>query len=140
MKILIYQLLTTLSTCLNPNEASYTLVSPDSSEAISGTGWDVSDIQSNIIINEQTITGTLTNMVGGVMPDRFGTGHYLYLIVNNIDSSISTIVGDSAVYTEHVSDTDWYGFIWKVDGETSISITADEITTIYDISGLTLEE
>ena len=129
-----------LLTCLNPNEASYTLVSPDSSETIPGTGWDVSDIQSNIIINEQTITGTLTNMLGGVMVDRYGAGHFLYLIVNNIDSSIDTIVGDSAFYTEHESDTDWYGFMWKVDGETSISITADGITTIYDISGLTLEE
>ena len=128
-----------LLTCLNPNEASYTLVSPDASETISGTGWDVSDIQSNIIINEQTITGTLTNMVGGVIPDRFGTGHYLYLIVNNIDSSISSITGDSAVYTDDTV-TGQYSFIWKVDGETSISITADEITTIYDISGLTLEE
>lgn len=124
---------------MHPNTATYTVVSPESSETISGTGWDVSDIQSNIIINEQTITGTLENVSSGVTPDRFGAGHYLYLVVNNIDSSISTITGDSAVYTDDNTEGQ-YGFMWKVDGETSISITADEITTTYDISGLTLEE
>lgn len=128
-----------LLTCLNPNEASYTLVSPDSSETISGTGWDVSDIQSNIIINEQTITGTLNNMDGGLIVDRNGPGHYLYLVVNNIDSSISSITGESAVYTDDMTEGQ-YAFMWKVDGETSISITADDVTTVYDISGLTLAE
>lgn len=128
-----------LLTCLNPNEASYTLVSPDSSETISGTGWEVSDVQSNIIINEQTITGTLNNMDGGLIVDRHGTGHYLYLIVNNIDSSISSITGESAVYTDDMTEGQ-YAFIWKVDGVLTISITADSNTTVYDISGLTLAE
>lgn len=128
-----------LLTCLNPNEASYTLVSPDSSETISGTGWEVSDVQSNIIINEQTITGTLNNMDGGLIVDRNGPGHYLYLVVNNIDSSISSITGESAVYTDDMTEGQ-YAFIWKVDGVSTISITADSTTTVYDISGLTLAE
>lgn len=131
--------MTTLSACLHPNSASYTLVSPDSSETILGTGWEVSDIQSNIIINDQTITGTLENVDGGVIPDRFGEGHYLYLIVNNIDSSISSITGESAVYTDDNTEGQ-YGFIWKVDDVSTISITADSTTTVYDISGLTLAE
>lgn len=139
MKILIYQLLTTLSACSHPNSASYTLVSPDPSETILGTGWEVSDIQSNIIINDQTITGTLENVDAGVIIDRFGEGHYLYLIVNNIDSSISSITGDSAVYTEPLTEGQ-YAFMWKVDGISTISITADSNTTVYDISGLTLAE
>lgn len=125
---------------MHPNTATYTVVSPDSSEVITGTSWEVSDIQSDIIINEQTITGTLNNMDSGIIIDRYGAGHYLYLVVDNVDSSISTIVGDSAIYTEHESGTDWYGFMWKVDGETSISITADDDTTVYDISDLILEE
>lgn len=130
--------MTTLSACLHPNSASYTLVSPDPSETILGTGWEVSDIQSNIIINDQTITGTLENVDSGVVVDRFGEGHYLYLIVNNIDSSISSITGDSAIYTEPSEGQ--YAFMWKVDGVSTISITADSNTTVYDISGLTLAE
>lgn len=131
--------MTTLSACLHPNSASYTLVSPDPSETILGTGWEVSDIQSNIIINDQTITGTLENVDAGVIIDRFGEGHYLYLIVNNIDSSISSITGDSAIYTDDNTEGQ-YAFMWKVDGVSTISITADNTTTLYDISGLTLAE
>lgn len=113
-------------------------------------GHNVSDLQSNVAINGNKITGTLNNITSGSLVDTWGEGHFLALKFTASDWAeyTSVMVGldpsQSSGLVEIINDPDKNG-TFKVTATTQkFKIVATNGTKTktqeYDLSDLVLAE
>ena len=111
-------------------------------------GHNVSDLQSNVVVNDGAITGTLKYVTQGALPDHWGPGNFLALDFLNNDPSVTSIsVGlDPSTSgmdpVELDSDMDAAMQITDKDSQKLLVISTDGTVTRtdrYDLSGLTVE-
>lgn len=112
-------------------------------------GTPVSDIQSNIVINGNKITGTLKKLDTGALVDRWGEGNFIALQFADLDPNATSVkCGMDPSYgsglVEIIDDPDLNG-VWKVtdkDEQVFKVVSTDGTNTTtdtYDLSGLTVE-
>lgn len=123
-----------------------TMAAMSSSDIIFGES--VSDIQDNIIIGDNAITGTLKFLSGGQIAGYWGDGNFLALQFSNIDPNATSVkVGldpsQGSGLVEIINDPDKNG-VFKVtnkDTQKFKIVTSDGThtkTKTYDLSGLTV--
>lgn len=122
-------------------------------EAESGSttvfGTDVSDIQSNVSVSGDKITGTLKYLAEGELPTTWGAGNFLVLKFSDFDADAEKVlVGLEPSYggglvdilpdpdkngAFKITDKDHQKFVVKsIDGDRTR-------TQYYDLSGLTVQ-
>lgn len=112
-------------------------------------GTLVSDMQSDVVVSGNAITGTLKYLDDGALVNRWGAGNFLALKFTNIDPSATSVkvgldpsYGDGLV--EIIDDPDKDG-AWKVtnkDTQVFKVVQSDGTRTktqTFDLSGLVVE-
>ena len=106
-------------------------------------------MQSDIVISDDAITGTLKYLDTGALPDYWGAGNFLALKFSDIPSTATSVKvgldpshGDGLV--EIIDDPDKNGAFKITDKDTQVFkvVVTDGTNTItksYDLSGLVLE-
>lgn len=106
-------------------------------------------MQSDVIVSNDAITGTLKKLETGDLVDAWGEGYFLALKFSDIpDTATSVKVGLDPSYgnglVEIITDPDRNG-AWKItdpDEQVFKVVTTDGTNTVektYDLSGLVLE-
>ena len=106
-------------------------------------------MQSDVVVSDNAITGTLKKLETGDLVDAWGEGHFLALKFSDIpDTATSVKVGLDPSYgnglVEIITDPDSNG-AWKItdpDEQVFKVVTTDGTNTVektYDLSGLVLE-
>lgn len=119
------------------------------SDGVTLFGTLVSDIQSDLVIGNNTITGTLKYLQGGEIAGYWGDGNFMAIQFNNIDPRATSVrVGmqpsEGSGLVELINDPDKNG-VFKVtdkDAQKFVVITSDGThtsTATYDLKGLTCE-
>ena len=111
-------------------------------------GHTVSDLQSGITVANGKISGTLKHVTEGSLPDVWGAGNFLALDFSQPDSNASAhFVGLSPSQGSGIvqldSDMDASFKIVDPKKQKLLVISSNEVgssTTVYDLSGLVLEE
>lgn len=121
-----------------------TVAPEDSSTVI--FGHTVSDLQRNIEVNGDKITGTLYYTDVGSLPDYWGAGYFLVLKFSDADASASTIkVGmDPSVSSGLVALDDDMNATFKITNKANqkVKVVSEDSDGIrktiqtFDISGL----
>lgn len=109
-------------------------------------GKSVSELQSNVVVGNSSISGTLhhvTDYTGFSEDTEFQNGNYLALKVTAPNSTSTTveIVGDSAGPEELDSNMNWVGYISDTS-QTIRVVTTDgtnSLTKTFSLTGLILE-
>ena len=112
-------------------------------------GTPVSDMQSDVVVSGDAITGTLKKLDEGDLVDAWGEGYFLALKFADIPETATSVkVGLDPSYgnglVEIITDPDRNG-AFKINSPTDQVfkvVTTDGTNTItktYDLSGLTLE-
>lgn len=112
-------------------------------------GITVADMQSDVVVSNGAISGTLKYLDSGALVDRWGEGNFLALKFTNIDpSATSVMVGLEPTYgnglVEIINDPDKDGG-WKItDPATQVFkvVQSDGTRTntqTFSLTGLTLE-
>lgn len=109
----------------------------------------VMDIQSNLKITDDAITGTLKKLTSGDIVDTWGEGNFMAIQFTNIDSRATSIkVGmdpsQGSGLVEIIDDPDKNGVFKVTDKDTQVFkvVTSDgtnAVTKTYNLSGLTVE-
>lgn len=112
-------------------------------------GTAVSDIQEDVAVTGDVITGTLKYLTEGALPDCWGEGHFICLSFSGFDTGVNSVMaglspsmgsGAGDVY----EDSD-HALVAKVSYPKSQKLKVvtsngtDFITKYYDLSGLVLE-
>ena len=111
-------------------------------------GESVSDLQDNIVITDNAITGTLKFLTGGQIAGYWGDGNFLALQFSDLDPNATSVkVGldpsQGSGLVEILTDPDKNG-VFKItnkDTQKFKIVTSDGThtkTKTYDVSGLTL--
>lgn len=106
-------------------------------------------MQSDIVVSDNAITGTLKQLDEGDLVDAWGEGHFIALNFTDIPATATSVkVGLEPSYgnglVEIITDPDKNG-AWKVtdkDEQVFKVVTTDGTNTVeksYDLSGLVLE-
>lgn len=113
-------------------------------------GTSVSDVQSNIVFDGKTVTGTLKHVASGALADGWGAGNFIAVDLsdNNFTGLTSVKVGmepsAGAGLQEIIDDPDKAG-VFKVTDKYNQKLVVvqtngkDTVTQKYALSGLTLE-
>lgn len=112
-------------------------------------GTPVENIQSDIVVSDGVITGTLYDLTEGAIVETWGEGNFIALQLSNIDSrATSVMVGmdpsEGSGLVEIIDDPDLNGVFKVTDKDTQVFLvrTTDgsEIREDrYDLSDLTVE-
>lgn len=112
-------------------------------------GHTVGDMQDNITITSNAITGTLKKLTSGALVDRWGEGYFVALKFEDFDENATSVkVGldpsESSGLVEIIDDPDKNGAFKITNKATQVfKIVATDgtytTTKAYDLSGLTLE-
>ncbi len=125
------------------------MTSPTVSAESAGTtvfGTLVSDIQSNVSVSGDRITGTLLYLDSGNIASYWGAGNFLVLKFANIPATATSVLvgmnpSQSSGLVEIINDPDKNG-VFKVTDNTTQKfkvVTTDGTETVtkeYDLSGL----
>lgn len=111
-------------------------------------GHTVSTLQSGIVVSDGRITGTLKHVASGSLPDVWGAGNFLALDFSNGDEGATAhFVGLSPSVSSGIvqldSDMDAAFKITDPEKQKLLVISSNDVsskTTVYDLSGLVLEE
>ena len=114
-----------------------------------GDGVSVADMQSDVVVANGAITGTLKYLDDGALVNRWGAGNFIALKFTDIDPSATSVMvglepsyGDGLV--EIINDPDKDGG-WKItdkDEQVFKVVQSNGTTTktqTFDLSGLVLE-
>ncbi len=112
-------------------------------------GTPVSDMQSDVVVSGDAITGTLKYLDSGDLVDAWGEGNFLCLKFEDFDpNATSVLVGLEPSYgnglVDILPDPDHDG-AWKItdkDNQVFRVVTSDGTNTVtkdYTLSGLILE-
>jgi hypothetical protein len=121
-------------------------------EAEAGTtsmfGTLVSDMQSDVAIANNAITGTLNELTSGALVDYWGPGHFIALKFSDLDPAATSVkVGldpsQGSGLVEIITDPDKNGAFKITDKDAQVFkvVSTDGVTTktqTFDLSGLTL--
>ena len=109
----------------------------------------VSDMQTDLSVASDAITGTLKYLTEGSLPDVWGEGYFMALKFTEIPSAATSVkVGlypsQSSGLVEIINDPDKNGAFKVTDKDTQVfkTVTSDgtnSVTKTYSLSGLTLE-
>lgn len=125
------------------------VVSAENSDAMM-FGTLVSDMQSNVAITDNAITGTLKKLTDGALVDRWGEGNFIALKFSNIDQNATSVKvgldpseGDGLV--EIIDDPDKNGAFKITNKNTQVfKVVSTNGTTAatatYSLKGLKLED
>ena len=111
-------------------------------------GTPVSDMQDNVQISGQNITGTLKRLTSGQLVDRWGAGNFLAIKFNIPSDATSVKVGLDPSYgdglVEIIDDPDKNGAfkITYKDSQKFKVVTktpSGTVTQLYNLSGLVCE-
>ena len=123
-------------------------------------GTLVSDIQDNVVVGDDAITGTLKYLDTGDIPAVWGNGNFLALKFSNFDARANSVkvglrptyggpggttpIDDDSGLVEILTDPDKNG-VFKIEDKATqkfkVVSTNGSITTtkVYDLSGLVVE-
>lgn len=111
-------------------------------------GTPVSDMQSDVHVGSNAITGSLKYLDEGELVDAWGAGNFLALKFTNIDPNATSVrVGldpsQGSGLVEIIDDPDKNGAFKITDKDTQVFkvVTTDgehTITQTFDLSGLTV--
>ncbi len=110
-------------------------------------GTPVSDMQSNVVVADGKITGTLNELTTGELPEYWGAGHFLALKFTDLDPNATSVkVGldpsQSSGLVEIIDDPDKNG-AFKITTTTQkfkvvTTVGTDTKTQVFDLSELVL--
>ena len=119
------------------------------SDGVSLFGTLVSDMQTDLVIGRDTITGTLKYLDEGDLVTTWGAGNFMAIQFNNIDPRATSVrVGmqpsEGSGLVELINDPDKNGVFKVTDKDTQkfVVISSDGThtsTATYNLSGLTVE-
>lgn len=112
-------------------------------------GYTVSELQENLSVQGNRISGTLNYISEGALADRWGAGHFMCLKFNDIDPTLTSILvgmdpSESSGLVELINDPDKNG-VFKVTNKRGQKFTVvstdgtDTRTMTFNLDGLRLQ-